>query len=572
MENYSVAVVGGHFDKLFETKPRYKFINSGQGTRKMSDIELLEQEVNAGMDAVQVKIDGINVGVLEILNYIMYGENWYKEDINKLYSYLKNTALNGIYLQQFLEKNNEKVLLVENFIAEKERLGKYLAEVGDSTKYVIISTTHMTSLDQIMDICQYSKSLNKNSITIVGGALVRQLFDQDNVLWKLKVNEVLLESKGFIDVFIDEKHGEDSLLELIHEKETVNKEKWKDIQNIIFYDDNDELIRTRIVEEIRNVDSITVDYSKIEHIEQKKYLSVLTSRGCPHHCKFCTYHKTFKHFEPKSLEVIKKELDSIPKGKYHIRFADDNFAVDKNRLINICKMIIEAGYEFTWSCMSTPHSITEETAKLMKESGCKLVFIGVESANNNVLKNMNKTSKVEDYYRAIKILNEVDIETVASIIIGYPGETQESIKDNINFINNSCVTYFQVNLLNIMPSMEVFQERHDYGLKGLMYGWRHNTLNSKEALNEMMKIIVSAENALTNGFGIASVQATIEYLLSQGYILKEVHQMFRAYTKAIKKKVSAYMEGKSVNVETDLIQEISAVYELYMERNVLIES
>lgn len=559
MDNYQIAIIGGHFSKSFEMTPKYKFIRSKNNDSKMSDIEIIEQKVSEAMDEVQIKLGSINVDVLEIMNYIKHGPDWHNKDINELYSYLKNTALNGVYLQQFLRKHDKQAMLIENFVAEKIRLKEQLIK---GLKYVLISTTHMTGLEQILDICNYAKKYNPDCVTIVGGALIRQVFDQKNVVWALKIKEVLNEAKGKVDVFINERHGELSLIKLLNQLDVSDKNSLTAVPNIIFYDENGEVVYSDVVEEYVDIDSVSIDYGSIEGIQNKRYLSLLTSRGCPHKCKFCTYHNVFKTYEPKSFEVLKRELDSIPRDgrARHIRFADDNFAVNRDRLYKFCNMLIDGAYDFTWSCMSTPHSITEETAEIMKESGCNLVFIGVESANDKVLEKMNKTSRVKDYYRAVETLKKAGIETIASTIIGFPGETEESIEDNINFINNSGVDYFQVNLLNIMPSMEVFKERHQHGLKGLMYGWRHNTMDAYQAFEAMTHIILSSKNALTNGFGLSSVQATIEYLYSEGFNSEEIRKLFSLYTLSIKDKIRSF-KGLSEHVDNNkLLNEFSIIY------------
>lgn len=534
-----ICVISEYFTKSYEMSPKQIPKNSfSHSSGIKSQVEQIEEQVIDTLDAVQLKINGMNVGILELMNYYRFGSNWDEQHSSQLYSYLNGLPLNGVYIEQFLIKNGFPTVSLENFATDQEILKSYIL---NGCKFIAISTSHFTQEFQVLDIAKFVKSIDPSCIVIAGGALIRTIVEPENVLWSLKIKEVLQRAAGLVDYYIVEKHGELTLLKLLKFLKEGKQTSPDTIENLIYFSDNGEIVHTTTNPETRPINEITYDYSKVSNIGCKRYLCVLTTRGCPFRCKFCTYHHLHKELEQKSIEVLRNELDSIPQdGKpRHIRFADDNFAVNKRRLFDFCTMMIEQKYNFTWSCMSSPHSLTDENAKIMADSGCKIVFLGIESANDEVLKNMNKGSRSADYYKAIETLKKNGIETIGSFIIGFPGETDASIEDNIRLINDSGMDYFQLNLWVLMPNQPVFRERHQHGLRGFIYGWQHKTMNAVQASRAMIHIMENTKGALTNTFGLSnSVQATIEYLYSLGFTSKEIRSLFVCYTKIVKDQIN----------------------------------
>jgi anaerobic magnesium-protoporphyrin IX monomethyl ester cyclase len=561
-----ICVISEYFTKSYEMSPKQTPKNAfNNASLPKSSVETIEDKVVANLDSVQLKINGMSVGILELMNSFRYGENWEKKDMKELYSYLNGAPLNGVYLEQFLKKEGYDVFSLENFSSEKDLLKKI---IENGCQFVVISTSHFTQEFQITDISSFVKDINKDCKIIAGGAFIRQIAEPDNLLWSMKANEAFKRLYGLIDIFIVEKHGELSLLKVLDYYRN-NGSGLNEIGNLIYFDGKGDLVRTRIDEEYRPLNDITYDYGQVRDIDRKRYLCVLTSRGCPFKCKFCTYHHIFKALELKSIDILEKELDSIPiDGRpRHVRFADDNFAVNKKRLYEFCKMLVEKKYGFSWSCMSSPHSLSEENVKIMKDSGCKIVFMGIESANDDVLKNMDKGSRVKDYYKAIELLKKAGIETIGSFIIGFPGETDQTIEDNIRLINDSGMDYYQANLWLLFPNMPIFRERRDYGLRGLIYGWQHGTMNAYEASHAMIHILESVKTALTNTFGLTnSVQATIEYLYSLGFLAGEIRSFFECYTKIVKNRVSLVKYGKNIHNEQELLEDFKNKYNESIQR------
>lgn len=539
--NYSIAIIAQNYDF------RYKELVKSGSTNRDETISSFEKKTRQVIEILQnscLKTNNIAAGVPELMNFAKYGDDWSNKDPKFLFNSQNSLTLNGVFLKQYLKKHGFNSIVIDNFQCEKTKLEQ---ELKKGLRYLIISTTFITDTLPILEICDFAKKINPNVITIVGGPLIYQIFSSSNAAWQMNVKRIISVLKSKVNIFICERKGEKTLVKLIDH--LIKGYGIDSVPNLVYYDAEGELVNTEKVLEDGSIDDISVDYSSIENIEEKRYLSLITSRGCVFKCKFCTYHESFPKVELKSIETLESEIDSIPRSNYKrmIRLADDNFAISASRLRKFCELLIRKDYNFNWSCFASHHSMMDpDNVKLMASSGCKLVFIGIESANDKILKMMNKKVTVSDFYKVIENLNRYGITAIGSFVIGFPGEDEETIQNNIKFINESGMEYYQLNLLNIMPSMEIYKERYEHRLKGFMYGWEHSTMDSVTAAQAMVHIVKSVDGAVTGGIGDSSVQGTLEYLYSEGFSKEDIHTLFRLYTDLLKENLSCTNTGFKV--------------------------
>ena len=172
--------------------------------------------------------------------------------------------------------------------------------------------------------------------------------------------------------------------------------------------------------------------NKIEYRSFKdRSISMITSRGCPFNCCFCSVHLHMgKTFRAHSVNYVIKHIEHVVK-KYKVKtifFEDDNLTFDLKRFEAICDQIIEKRIKFNWE---TPNGIradylTRELLEKMKNSGCQSVFFGIESGDQYVLdKIIDKSLNLKTVEEVAKICKEIGITTAAFYIIGFPGEKKE---------------------------------------------------------------------------------------------------------------------------------------------------
>ena len=164
--------------------------------------------------------------------------------------------------------------------------------------------------------------------------------------------------------------------------------------------------------------------------------SMITSRGCPWNCTYCSSHITMgKKYRILSADYVLKEIEELY-YKYNVRnlvFWDDLITFDHERLKEICQGIIDRKLKIKWFCMSRTDRITLEIAEIMKKAGCKMVCFGIESGNEETLKRIRKNVKLDVVLNSIELCRKAGIRTQGSFILGFPWETKEQMMDSVNF-------------------------------------------------------------------------------------------------------------------------------------------
>jgi len=171
----------------------------------------------------------------------------------------------------------------------------------------------------------------------------------------------------------------------------------------------------------------------------KRIANILTSRGCPYNCTFC--HNSFKNlkYRANSPERTVKEIEYLIE-KYQVNaifFIEDNFFVNKERVINISKLLIEKRINIVWGANSRVNNIDIKTLKIAKNAGCYQITFGWESGSQRMLDIYNKQVTVKQNEDSIKLCREAGIKANGTVMIGGPGETLEDLNKTRKFITEN---------------------------------------------------------------------------------------------------------------------------------------
>ncbi|HUJ23385.1 MAG TPA: hopanoid biosynthesis associated radical SAM protein HpnJ [Bryobacteraceae bacterium] len=191
------------------------------------------------------------------------------------------------------------------------------------------------------------------------------------------------------------------------------------------------------------------------------YISFYTTRGCPAMCTFCLWPQTHSGHRWRvrsSADVaaeVRYALDAFPQIK-EIFFDDDTFNYQKARTLDLCAKL--KPLKFTWSCTSRV-TTDYETLKAMKDSGCRLLIVGYESGDQQILKNIKKGATIDMALRFTDNCKKLGLTIHGDFIIGLPGETRETIRKTIDFAKRVDAETIQVSLAHAFPGTELY----DYG-------------------------------------------------------------------------------------------------------------
>jgi hopanoid biosynthesis associated radical SAM protein HpnJ len=196
------------------------------------------------------------------------------------------------------------------------------------------------------------------------------------------------------------------------------------------------------------------------------YISFYTSRGCPAMCTFCLWPQTHSghRWRLRSIDDIVNEcryaLQAFP-GLKEIFFDDDTFNYKKERTIALCKEL--AKLNFTWSCTSRV-TTDYDTLRAMKDAGCRLMIVGYESGDPQILKNIKKGATVDMARRFTRDAHKLGLTIHGDFIVGLPGETPDSIQRTIDFAKELDTETIQVSIAHPYPGTEFYDYVQKNGL------------------------------------------------------------------------------------------------------------
>ena len=246
--------------------------------------------------------------------------------------------------------------------------------------------------------------------------------------------------------------------------------------NGIVYRSNGRLVRTPDRPLIENLDAlpfVSRVYARDLSIENyyigyllHPYLSLYTGRGCRSRCTYCLWpHTIAGHaYRVRSVENVYQEMvfarQLFPQVKEFF-FDDDTFTEDPQRAEAIARMIKPLG--LAWSCNARAN-VRKETLKVLKESGLRLLTVGFESGNQNILNNIKKGINLDQTHEFMKATKELGILVHGAFILGLPGETKETIEETMRYALELDPYSIQVSLLAPYPGTEIFDQ-------GIIQGW-----------------------------------------------------------------------------------------------------
>ncbi|MBD3202876.1 radical SAM protein [Candidatus Woesearchaeota archaeon] len=341
------------------------------------------------------------------------------------------------YLASVLEKNGKKVDVLD--VNAKNISKKKLHRIIKKEKPDLIGISCNTgTYKEALEIARISKDAHKKCKVVIGGP--HSTFSA----------KTILEYHPQID-FCILGEAEYTLLELVDKLE--NNINYYSIKGLGYRNGKKNKIFINPLRRfIENLDEIPFpswhlfDLNNPE-VEQAynlpifkgdKSITIISSRGCYFTCSYCYSEKFWgnriRYRSPKNVLNELKKLKKI--GFKSVFFEDDTFTMDRKRVIDICKLILQEGLEIKWGCASRVDRVDLQLLKTMKKAGCIYIYYGIESSNQEIIDRAGKEIKIEDSEKAFELMRKVGITSEASIQFGLPGETIETAKNTIYWLKN----------------------------------------------------------------------------------------------------------------------------------------
>ncbi len=249
----------------------------------------------------------------------------------------------------------------------------------------------------------------------------------------------------------------------------------------VFFKREEEIINTGPGELVENLDDLPFPARHLLHdmsvYHQKAFAyrkspntSIFTQRGCPFGCVFCSSSQQFRTlFDKKvrthSVDYVRREIEELV-TRYNIKeiyFADDTFNLFEERVFEMCDMIRTHFPKLVWSCNFEANIASKKLMRTLKDSGCWLIQIGVETGNDEIMKEIKKGIKVEQVRSVCKMAYDVGLAMKTSFILGNPGETEETVEETISFAESLPAHYITFSLMAPLPGTPLWDTADEFG-------------------------------------------------------------------------------------------------------------
>lgn len=224
-------------------------------------------------------------------------------------------------------------------------------------------------------------------------------------------------------------------------------------------------------QEIPRIDSLDdlpwPDLTLIKNFEKIRVLPIMTSRGCPYNCKFCTVTKMFgRRYRFRETKDVLDEIEMMHERNRRggIFFYDDNFTAKPERTREVLQGMLDRGIKTNWTAQARVDVVKDrDLLDLMKRSGCTFLYLGLESINPRTLEGYRKGQTVQDIADAVKILHEYGLRVHGMFVLGSDDDDLKTIRETVRFARGLKIDTVQFLVLTPLPGTETYDELWQQG-------------------------------------------------------------------------------------------------------------
>ena len=477
--------------------------------------------------------------------------------------FVQHDAHIGIcYIASFLEQNNYNVDIID-CTAEDLELTDLFKTLNNRSYDVVGISTYEYNFKSVKSIVKKVRELYENCFIVLGGYLP-----------SLQYNEIFKEKLDINCCVYGE--GEYTMLDIVNAIE--KEEDWKKINGIV-YEENNKIVKNDPRTLIEDLDILP--FPKRKKLQYNSVANIITSRGCYANCSFCSNREIFKLSPGKAVRIrgIDKVVEEIEYlvntlGFKRIDINDDNFIgsskFQKRRLNEFCDLIKEKKLNFSFRSFSRADDLINNADMIdrLKEVGLEFLIVGIESFVQRQLDFFNKRVTVEENIKAIKIIQEKNLDVFFGFILLDPYSTIEEVIENLTVLKNLDILkdaykhrqpISASNILYVHKGTDVHKHLVEKGLytdnpKG--YEFVHDEINLfteilQEWKNRILQLFLSSIDTDLykedpEKFKLFLYYKDLEFLLSVSYQIKEAKVNNDNYKEFIESFILSHMTIQSL--------------------------
>jgi len=386
-----------------------------------------------------------------------------EQDMSRITNIMPPQGL--LSLAAWMEKHGHETEIHDCYAFPGMDDGIYSYLRGQRPDFVGFSTTTSSFADGIR-LAKQAKSILPSVKVVFGGVHMSALRDR------------LLRDFPIIDYGVVGE-GEETLLELMES----NENGLHSIEGLVFRDNGD-VIFTGFRRKLLDMDSLPFpSYEKLHGFPESYQLpifsypkapntTVITSRGCPYTCSYCdrsVFRRTYRYNSPKYMVEYLSYLQDRFNIK-HVIIYDDTFTLKRQRVIDFCELKIKSGLKMSFNCAARTEQLDFEMLKLLKRAGCWMISLGIETGDPELLKkhrsylpNNKMDNPLENIRAMVNLIRKAGIRVKGLFMLGLPGETEESIRNSMNYVFTLPLDEFNLTKLTPFPGAPMYSTIREHG-------------------------------------------------------------------------------------------------------------
>jgi pyruvate-formate lyase-activating enzyme len=418
----------------------------------------------------------------------------------------RQVYFSGLFVYSLLTSHGHDVELINCLEpGDPELASKFTGNVD-----IILISTSFLAATETAEVVAEVRRFNPEAPLFIGGRWVwnsfRVLNRQDSEAYaapEVRERYFFTMSKPIdgVSAYIVAPSGIPSLLKVLDH--LAQGKKWNELQNLAIPKKRGGFDFTEQCPDSLCIEDLNIDWPRIPRNHLSTVMPMACSLGCPFRCRFCNF-PSEKHIR-KPLEILRRELRELVESHRFVQsiwFIDDNILLNRKQIEDFCRMMREEDLPITWRSFIRADVIDEDIAGMLKESGCELLIIGMESVDNRVLASMGKKAVESQYVRAAQSLTKVGLSAELSFILGFPGEDERSVAKLCEFLSTfpapaeTAVYFLYLFIFHLAPLAEAFEEsfRRQWDLKGSHLDWSHKTMNVDGARAALKQAYLAADS------------------------------------------------------------------------------
>jgi Radical SAM superfamily len=391
---------------------------------------------------------------------------------------------------------------------------------------VFLSTTFILSSAQFLACSALVRELVPGALLVCGG---QHIFTALHDKTAQERGQYLLRSRA--DVFVNDSQGEAAALALCQ----AFPDRISEVPNLVIRNPDGTASETRRVHEANEIDSTPL---ALDRVAPGDVVHLRTARSCAFKCEFCSYPTVAGALALMDLDLVMATLRRCrDAGVRAIFFVDDTFNVPRPRFEQLIDRMLAEGLNIPWYSFLRCQFVDRELVRKMRACGCAGVFLGIESGSDAVLKNMRKGARASAYRDAITWLRDEGIITVGSFVLGFPGETQDSVAVTQDFITRAGLDYYYIQPFYYLHHAPVHQKAERFSLRGNGLFWAHATMTYKDALRHIERLFTEIDGPIWVNPDYTLWE--VAYLAARGFSRAEIDDHRRIINRLTRDQLTA---------------------------------